>query len=76
MNTLDAMSGEEPPALIERFNNLCVAINSVDRAQLPTELKLVHILKSAIKSQYGLLSANVKLAIEPWILATLKEKIF
>ena len=76
LNTLDAMPGEEPPAMLERFNNLCVAINSVDRAQLPTELKLIHVLKNAIKSQFGLLSANVKLAIEPWTLVTLKEKIF
>ena len=46
------------------------------RSSATAYLKLVHILKSAIKSQYDLLSANVKLATEPWTLATLKEKIF
>ncbi len=47
--------------MVRRFDGLCVVIPALDRAQLPTEINLIGVLKKAIKSQYGLLSANVKL---------------
>jgi hypothetical protein len=61
--------------MVGRFDGLCVAIRALDRAQLPTEVNLIGVLKKVIKSQYGLLSANVKLAAVPWTLATLRKKI-
>jgi hypothetical protein len=61
--------------MVGRFDGLCFAIRALDRAQLPTEVNSIDVLKKAIKTQYRLLSANVKLAAVRWTLASLKEKI-
>ena len=75
LNDISAQANEEPQAMVGRFDGLCRAIRALDPAQLPTEINLIGVLKKAIKSQFSLLSANVKLAAVPWTLASLKEKI-
>ncbi len=40
-----AQAGEEPAALVDRFEKMCVAIKAIDIAQLPIDLALVGVLK-------------------------------
>ena len=70
-----AQAGEEPAALVDRIEKMCVAIKAIDSAQLPMELALVGVLKKAVKIRFKTLTAGIKLATEVWTLPNLKIKL-
>ena len=52
LNSIMAKDGEEPTALVDRLEKMCVAIKAIDSAQLPTDLSLVGVLKKAISLRF------------------------
>ncbi len=47
-----AQAGEEPAALVDRMEKMCVAIKAIYSAQLPMEFALVGVLKKAVKIRF------------------------
>ncbi len=70
-----AQAGEEPAALVDRMEKMCVAISAIDSAQLPMELALVGALKKAVKIRFKLLTSGIKFATNEWTLTLLKIKL-
>jgi len=70
-----ANAGEEPTELVDRFEKMCVAIKSIDSAQLPTDLQLVGVLKKAISLRFKTLNSGIKLSTTEWTLELLKKKL-
>jgi hypothetical protein len=73
---IEAQVGEEPTALVDRMEKMCVAISAItDSAQLPMEFALVGALKKAVKIRFKLLTSGIKLAPTEWTLPLLKIKL-
>ncbi len=71
-----AQAGEEPAALVDRMEKMCVAIKDIDSsAQLPMEIALVGVLKNAVKIRFKLLTTGIKLATNERTLPMLKIKL-
>ncbi len=45
LNQLICKIGEKPAHLIDRFNKITLGVTAIDAAQMPTEIKLIAILK-------------------------------
>ena len=75
LNSIMAKDGEEPTALVDRLEKMCVTIKAIDSAQLPTDLSLVGVLKKAISLRFKTLNSGVKLSANEWTLDLLKKKV-
>ena len=56
-----AQAGEEPAALVDKIEKMCVAIKAIDSAQLPMDLALVGVLKKAVKIRFKTLTSGINL---------------
>ena len=57
---IEAQAGEEPTALVDRMEKMCVAISAIDSAQLPMEFALVPAAITMVMVKILLLSKFIR----------------